>query len=148
MHLFMWFIALWTVCMVVLMGIGGFFMFRKFLKKLPKEDGRSIMDWQVYYVEKTKHMWTKKQNVFLEELVAPVPQIFRDLAKHKIAAKIGELAIEEKVKQMNEELIIRGYILATPKKDHRWLIKTLERKGINLAPYQHLFEQNRFRNVK
>lgn len=105
------------------------------------------MDWQEYYVDKTQHMWTKEQKDFLEELVAPVPQLFRDLARHKIAAKIGELAIEEKEKQVNEELIIRGYIMATPKKDHRWLIKTLERKEINLVPYRHLFDQQRYKSI-
>jgi divalent metal cation (Fe/Co/Zn/Cd) transporter len=140
----MWFIALWTVCMVVFMAIGGFFMFRKFLKKLPKDDGRSIMDWEEYYVEQTKHMWSEEQRAFLEELVAPVPHLFRDLARHKIAGKIGELALKEKAKHMSQDLIIRGYIIATPKKDHKWLIKTLERKQIDLTPYQHLFDQNRF----
>lgn len=142
--LFMWFIAFWTVCMVVFMGIGGFFMFRKFLKKLPKDDGRSIMDWEEHYLKKTKHLWSKEQSTFLEELVAPVPQLFRDLARHKIAAKIGELALSERAKAINQDLIVRGYIMATPKKDHKWLIKTLERKHIDLGPYQHLFDQSRF----
>lgn len=147
MDIFMWFIAFWTVCMVGLMTIGGFFMFRKFLKKLPKDDGRSIMDWQEHYVEQTKHLWTEEQKSFLEELVAPVPELFRDLARHKIAAKIGELAVKEKAKKMSEGLIIRGYIIATPKKDHKWLIKTLERKQIDLNPYQHLFDQHRFERL-
>lgn len=138
--LFMWFIVFWTVIMITLLAIGGFFMFRKFLKKLPKEDGRSIMDWQEYYVDKTRHMWSEDQKAFLEELVAPVPHLFRDLARHKIAAKIGELALAEKAKRIDQDLIIRGYIIATPKKDHKFLIKLLERKQIDLSPYQHLFE--------
>ncbi|HET7629166.1 MAG TPA: DUF2621 domain-containing protein [Bacillales bacterium] len=142
--LFMWFIAFWTVCMVGFMAIGGFFMFRKFLKKLPKEDGRSIMDWQEHYVNETKHLWTPEQKQLLEELVAPVPQLFRDLARHKIAAKIGELAIRERAAKIDQDLIVRGYILATPKKDHRWLIKTLERKQIDLAPYRSFFDESRF----
>ncbi|HET7580504.1 MAG TPA: DUF2621 domain-containing protein [Bacillales bacterium] len=144
MDFFMWFIAFWTVCMVVLMAIGGFFMFRKFLKKLPKDDGRSIMDWQEHYIDRTRHMWTDEQKMFLEELVAPVPQLFRDLAREKIAAKIGELAIREKAKRINQDLIVRGYIIATPKKDHKWLIKTLERKQVDLSPYHHLFDRHRF----
>lgn len=138
--LFMWFIVFWTVIMITLLAIGGFFMFRKFLQKLPKEDGRSIMDWQEYYVDKTRHMWSEDQKAFLEELVAPVPHLFRDLARHKIAAKIGELALAEKAKRIDQDLIIRGYIIATPKKDHKFLIKLLERKQIDLSPYQHLFE--------
>jgi hypothetical protein len=36
--------------------IVGFFMFRKFLKRLPKEDGRSELDWQDYYIEKSRHL--------------------------------------------------------------------------------------------
>jgi uncharacterized protein YneF (UPF0154 family) len=43
---FMLFIIVWSVILIVLMGIGGFFMFRKFLKSLPKNDGKSILDWQ------------------------------------------------------------------------------------------------------
>lgn len=144
---FMYGIALWTVVMVVFMGIGGFFMFRKFLKKLPRNDGTSIIDWQEYYVEKTKHLWSEEQSAFLEELVAPVPHIFRDLARHKIAAKIGELALREKDRHIHQDIIIRGYIIATPKKDHKWLIKTLQRKNIDLQPYEHLFERTRFANL-
>lgn len=45
---FLWFILFWVIMMVVLLSIGGFFMFRKFLKRLPKEDGRSELDWQDY----------------------------------------------------------------------------------------------------
>lgn len=49
---FMWFILFWVIVMIGLLSIGGFFMFRKFLKRLPKEDGRSELDWQDYYIEK------------------------------------------------------------------------------------------------
>jgi hypothetical protein len=137
---FIWSIVAWTVVLITLMGIGGYFMFRKFLKKLPKEDGNSIMDWQEYYVNKTRHMWTEEQKTLLEELVNPVPELFRDLARHKIAAKIGELALKEKAKNMREDLIIRGYIIATPKRDHKWLVKTLEKKEIDMKPYESLFQ--------
>lgn len=147
MDWFMYGIALWTVVMIVFMGIGGFFMFRKFLKKLPKDDGHSIMDWQDYYVEQTKHYWSDEQLQFLEELIVPVPQLFRDLARHKIAAKVGELALREREKRMNQDLIIRGYIMATPKKDHKFLIKLMHRKDIDLSPYEHLFEQERFGHI-
>ena len=36
------------------MGIGGFFMFRKFLKRLPKQDGKSDLDWEEFFVKQTK----------------------------------------------------------------------------------------------
>lgn len=64
-------------------------MFRKFLKRFPKEDGKSDMDWEEYYLDQTKHLWSKQQKELLEDLVSPVPELFRDVARHKIAGKIG-----------------------------------------------------------
>lgn len=118
---FMWFILFWVIVMIGLLSIGGFFMFRKFLKRLPKEDGRSELDWQDYYIEKSRHLWNAGDKAFLDELVAPVPELFRDVAKAKIAGKIGELSLAEEAEQINRDLIIRGYILATPKRDHQFL---------------------------
>ncbi|MCY7985664.1 DUF2621 domain-containing protein, partial [Bacillus inaquosorum] len=92
---FLWFILFWVIMMVVLLSIGGFFMFRKFLKRLPKEDGRSELDWQDYYIENSRHLWSDENKQFLNELVSPVPELFRDAAKAKIAGKIGELALKE-----------------------------------------------------
>lgn len=136
------FIVGWIVIMVTLMAIGGFFMFRKFLKRLPKEDGKSIIDWEEYYVDQTKHMWTSNQKDLLEELISPVPELFRDVARQKIAGRIGQLAMEKKKRKMSQDLIIKGYILATPKRDHKFLIKKLEEKEIDLAPYEPLLERN------
>ena len=51
---FSWFIVLWTVILLGLMSIGGYFMFRKFLKRLPKEDGMSILDWEEHYINKNE----------------------------------------------------------------------------------------------
>ncbi|TGB04660.1 DUF2621 domain-containing protein [Halobacillus salinus] len=136
------FIVGWIVIMVTLMAIGGFFMFRKFLKRLPKEDGKSIIDWEEHYVDKTKHMWSSTQKEFLEELVSPVPELFRDVARQKIAGRIGQLALDKRKKKMSQDLIIEGYILATPKRDHKFLIKKLEEKQIDLAPYEPLLERN------
>ncbi len=115
-------------------------MFRKFLKRLPKEDGKSILDWEEYYVERTRHMWGKKELSLLEDLVSPVPELFRDIAKQKIAGKIGELAIEKKRKKITEDILIEGYILATPKRDHKFLKKKLNEKKIDITPYASLFE--------
>jgi hypothetical protein len=114
-------------------------MFRKFLKALPQADGKSILDWQEHYINQTIHLWKDEDKKLLNELVEPVPKLFRDVAKQKIAAKIGEIALEHKATQMKQEYIIQGYILATPKRDHKWLIQTLEKKKIDLSPYQHLF---------
>lgn len=136
---FLWFILFWVVFLVGSMGIGGFFMFRKFLKKMPKDDGKSVMDWEEYYVNESRHLWGDPEKALLEDLVSPVPELFRDVARHKIAGKIGELAIKENVPNITEELVIRGYIQATPKRDHKFLRKKLFEKRIDVSPYEHLF---------
>ncbi|WLR52551.1 DUF2621 domain-containing protein [Bacillus tianshenii] len=136
---FMWFILFWVVFLAGSLAIGGYFMFRKFLKRLPKEDGKSILDWEEYYVDKTRALWPEEQKAFLEELVQPVPELFRDVARQKIAGKIGELALKEKATTITQDLVIRGYIIATPKRDHKFLIKRLEEKHVDLTPYKALF---------
>ncbi|MGO4887644.1 DUF2621 domain-containing protein [Anaerobacillus sp. MEB173] len=135
---FIWFIVLWSVFLLVMLSIGGYFMFRKFLKRLPKEDGKSDLDWQDHYIQQSRHLWKDEEKVLLEELVQPVPQLFRDVAREKIAGKIGELALEENAKQITEELVIRGYILATPKRDHKFLVKKLKEKQIDLGQYENI----------
>src|SRR5690625_3369095 len=103
--------------MIVMMGIGGFFMFRKFLKQIPKADEKSEMDWQNYYIEETLHMWGNEEKELLEELVSPVPSLFRDVAKQTIAGKIGELALQKnktKISRSEEhtsELQSRGHLV-------------------------------------
>src|SRR3954471_13316719 len=136
---FLWFILIWIFAFAGAMAIGGFFMFRKFLKKMPKEDGKSDMDWEEYYVNHTIDLWTQNEKDLLADLVDPVPELFRDVAKHKIAGKIGELALKEKTGKIDQDLIIRGYIMATPKRDHKFLRKKLAEKQIEVTPYEHLF---------
>ncbi|MBD8006429.1 DUF2621 domain-containing protein [Bacillus norwichensis] len=136
---FLIFILFWVVVLISLFAIGGFFMFRKFLKRLPKEDGKSDMDWEEYYVQETQSLWTDEQNKLLDELVSPVPELFRDVARQKIAGKIGEVALEKKVKRLDLDTIIRGYILATPKRDHKFLRKKMNELNIDISPYEHLF---------
>lgn len=137
---FLWFILFWVITMIVLLSIGGFFMFRKFLKRLPKEDGKSELDWQDYYIENSRHLWSNENKQFLDELVTPVPELFRDIARAKIAGKIGELALKENVALIDQRLIIKGYILATPKRDHTFLKKHLRDKNIDIEPYQALLK--------
>lgn len=135
---FMWFILLWSLFLIVIVSIGGFFMFRKFLKRLPKDDGKSILDWQDYYIEQSLHLWGEDEKRLLNELVEPVPELFRDVAKQKIAGKIGELALKENAKKLTLDLIVRGYIIATPKRDHKFLVKKLNEKEIDIKPYEKL----------
>ncbi|QGQ46278.1 DUF2621 domain-containing protein [Metabacillus sediminilitoris] len=136
---FLWFIMFWVVFLISMLAIGGFFMFRKFLQRLPKEDGKSDLDWQDYYLEKTRHLWKQEEKNFLEDLVEPVPELFRDVARAKIAGKIGQLALNEKASNITQDLIIRGYIMATPKRDHKFLIKRLNEKQIDFSKYKALF---------
>ncbi|MBK4211753.1 DUF2621 domain-containing protein [Bacillus safensis] len=137
---FMWFILFWGTVMIGLLAIGGFFMFRKFLKRLPKEDGKSELDWQDEYIQKSLHLWRDEDKQLLNELVLPVPELFRDVAKEKIAGKIGELALKEQAASINLDLIIRGYIMATPKRDHKFLLKRLQEKNIDHSPYESLLK--------
>ena len=137
---FLWFILFWVFVLITLMGIGGFFMFRKFLKALPKKDGRSDLDWQNYYLDKTLHLWGEDAKALLNELVSPVPDLFRQVAKEKIAGKIGEIALKEKAKSITHDILIRGYILATPKRDHKFLRKKLDELNIDVTPYEAYFE--------
>ncbi|WP_128659364.1 DUF2621 domain-containing protein [Paenibacillus sp. 598K] len=137
---FMYFIVFWGVVMVVFMAIGGFFMFRKFLKVLPKQDGKSKLDWQNYWVERSRPMWTEESKQFLDQLASPVPTPFRDIAKHSIAARIGQVAIESGATEVTREHCIEGYILATPPRDYRSLISFLKKNNIDYAPYQHLLQ--------
>lgn len=134
-----YFVILWGFTMIGLLAIGGYFMFRKFLKQLPKKDGKSDIDWQLYYIDKTKHMWQEEELALLNELVSPVPELFRDVAKQTIASKIGQLALEENSEVITQDLIIRGYIIGTPRRDHRFLRKKLAEKKIDVAPYEKYF---------
>jgi len=134
-------IAFWTFVLLGLMAIGGFFMFRKFLKVLPKSDGMSKLDWQNYWVERSREMWTEDTKAFLDMLVAPVPKPFRDIARHSIAAKIGEVAIESGAAEVTREHCIKGYIMATPKRDYRSLVRYLDKNNIDYSPYRHLLNK-------
>jgi hypothetical protein len=138
---FLWFILFWVVVLVGSFAIGGYFMFRKFLKSMPKKDGLSDLNWEEYYVDKTIHLWGEEEKALLNELVQPVPDLFRPVAKQKIAGKIGQILLKEKVKKMKHEHIIRGYIQATPKRDHKFLRKKLKELEIDVSPYEHYFEQ-------
>lgn len=133
---FSMFIVVWMLILIGLFVIGGYFMFRKFLKSMPKKDGKSDLDWQDYYIDQTRSMWNDETISFLNELVEPVPQLFRDVARRTIAAKIGQLALKEPADSISTDLIIKGYIMATPKRDHKWLVSHLTEKNINYAAYE------------
>ncbi|HZG75650.1 MAG TPA: DUF2621 family protein [Paenibacillus sp.] len=135
-----WMIFFWVFIMVGFMAIGGYFMFRKFLKVLPKEDGKSTLDWQNHWVEASRHLWTEDSKAFLSQLVEPVPQAFRDIAKHSIAARIGQLTIERGAPEVTRELCVEGYILATPRRDYKFLRKFLDDAGIDYEQFRPMLE--------
>lgn len=135
---FIYFIMFWVVVLVGSMSIGGYFMFRKFLKVMPQRDGKSKLDWQNYWVERSRPLWTDESKAMLDKLVSPVPGPFRDIAKHSIAARIGQLAVESGAESVTNEHCIQGYILATPKRDHRSLKDFLEKNQIDYSAYRHL----------
>ncbi|WNR43760.1 DUF2621 domain-containing protein [Paenibacillus roseipurpureus] len=135
---FMWFIIFWVCVLLFFMSVGGYFMFRKFIKVLPKEDGKSKLDWQNYYVDSSRHLWTEDSKAFLNQLVSPVPTAFRDIAKHSIAARIGQVALEANATEVTREHCIEGYILATPKRDYRSLTSFLEKQEIDYSAFKHL----------
>ncbi|MBP2000549.1 hypothetical protein J2Z69_001580 [Paenibacillus shirakamiensis] len=134
-------IAFWGFVMLATMTVGGFFMFRKFLKVLPKADGKSKLDWQNYWVERSRPLWTDEAKGFLDKLVSPVPQAFRDIAKHSIAAEIGKITIESGASEVTRDHCIKGYIIATPKRDNKFLMKFLKKNEIDYLPYQHLINK-------
>jgi len=135
---FIYFIWFWTFVLIGFMTIGGYFMFRKFLKVMPQRDGKSKLDWQNYWVERSRPLWTDESKIMLDKLVSPVPGPFRDIAKHSIAARIGQLAVESGASSVTNEHCIEGYILATPKRDHRSLKDFLEKNQIDYSAYRHL----------
>lgn len=138
---FMYFIIFWVVVMIGFMSFGGFMMFRKFLKVLPKRDGKSKLDWQNYWVDRSRGMWSDDSKGFLEELVSPVPSAFRDIARHSIAARIAQVAIESGNEEVLRDHCIEGYIRATPKRDYRSLISFLDKRGIDYSAFTHLLNK-------
>ena len=138
-----WFIILifiWTIIFMGLLTIGGYFMFRKFLKRMPKEDGKSELDWQAYYIEKALPLWKDEQRKLLNEFVSPVPELFRDVAKERIAGRISKIALDDNAEEITLDHMLKGYIVATPKRDHPFMKKKLSQLGIDYAPYEHLFK--------
>ncbi|WEK55092.1 MAG: DUF2621 family protein [Candidatus Cohnella colombiensis] len=137
---FMYFIGFWTIVLLTGMSIGGFFMFRKFMKVLPKGDGKSKLDWQNHWVDLSRSLWTDDSKAMLETLVSPVPAPFRDIARHSIAARIGQIAIESGADKVTNEHCIEGYILATPKRDYKSLKVFLDKNEIDYTSYKHLLQ--------
>ncbi|WNQ10391.1 DUF2621 family protein [Paenibacillus aurantius] len=135
------FAVLWAILLIFLLSVGGFFMFRKFMKVLPMSDGKSKLDWQNHYVDSSRHLWTEDSKAFLETLVSPVPGPFRDIARHSIAARIGQVALEQGAEEVTRDHCLEGYILATPPRDYKSLESFLDKNGIDYSRFRHLLQQ-------
>ncbi|MFC4769049.1 DUF2621 family protein [Effusibacillus consociatus] len=84
--------------------------------------------------------YTTKSKELLEELLSPIPFFVRPMAKKMIDKKIREVASEKGHSQIEEDDVIRGYIIAGEKKDQARIKEFLEKKGIDLSAYQELFK--------
>src|SRR5699024_7663195 len=73
------------------------------------------------------------------ELVSPVPELFRDVAKERIAGRISKIALDDRAKEITLDHIMKGYIIATPKRDHKFMKKKLNELEIDYTPYADLF---------
>lgn len=137
-----WVILFWSVTMITFIAIGGFFMFRKFLRVLPKKNGLSEEMRREAMIEQSLPLWNEEGKALLNELVRPVPSLFRDAAKKAIAAKIAEIALARHVASIDEKIILEGYILATPRQDHRFLWKHVERLGLDVSEFEDLIKRD------
>lgn len=79
--------------------------------------------------------WNNEAKSLLDEFMEPVPVFVRPMARKGIEAKIKELASGEEI---TTEDVIRGYILASPGKMKERAKSLLERKNIDLTPYQDI----------
>ncbi|WP_018131224.1 DUF2621 family protein [Effusibacillus pohliae] len=84
--------------------------------------------------------YTETAKQLLEELLAPIPFFVRPMAKKMIDKKIREVAAGQGHTQIEEDDVIRGYILAGEQKDQKRIKDFLVKKGIDLTPYQDLFK--------
>src|SRR5699024_12788280 len=48
-------------------------------------------------------------------------------------------ALQKGAKSITQDLLIEGYIIGTPKRDHRFLRKKLKEKNIDVAPFEPYF---------
>lgn len=84
--------------------------------------------------------YTAKSKELLEQLLSPIPFLVRPMAKKMIDKKIREVASEKGHSQVEEDDVVRGYILAGENKDQEKIKDFLSKKGIDLSLYQELFK--------
>src|SRR5699024_12686680 len=73
-------------------------------------------------------------------LVSPMHDLFRDVAKERIAGRISKIALDDRAKEITLDHIMKGYIIATSKRDHKFMKKKLNELEIDYTPYADLFQ--------
>lgn len=84
--------------------------------------------------------YTTETKNLLDELVSPIPFLFRSAAKKMIDKKIREVAADKGQTKIDRDTVIRGYLLASQGKDMDRVKSFLISKGIDLSPYQDLIK--------
>jgi SOS response regulatory protein OraA/RecX len=84
--------------------------------------------------------YTDKAQQTLEELLSPIPFFARPMAKKAMEKEIFAAAQEAGHEVVEEDDVLRGYIVAGTKKDTEKdkMVKFLTSKGYDLSKYQDL----------
>lgn len=87
--------------------------------------------------------YTQKSKELLNELLSPIPFMVRPMAKKMIEKQIFAEAEKAGHTIVEDEDVLRGYIIAGAKKDadRDRIKKFLTDKGYDLAQYEELFVQ-------
>jgi hypothetical protein len=68
----------------------------------------------------------------------PLPVFVRPMAKKSIKNKVEQVAQEAGAEEVNQDHVVRGYIIAAPDKERA--VTALEASKIDLAPYADLLK--------
>jgi hypothetical protein len=84
--------------------------------------------------------YNDKSKALLDELLSPIPFFARPMAKKAMEREIFAEAEKAGHEQVQEEDVLRGYLVAGSKKDtdKDKMIKFLTEKGYDLEPYADL----------
>ncbi len=64
--------------------------------------------------------------------------MLRDAGKGKMGGKMGEVGIKEKVGKIDEEVMMKGYIVASGKREDRLLKRDVGEKKMDLEGYERV----------
>ncbi|GEN34970.1 MULTISPECIES: DUF2621 family protein [Aneurinibacillus] len=82
--------------------------------------------------------WQDDSTQLLDELMKPLPVFVRPMAKKSIKNKVEQVAQEAGAEEVNQDHVVRGYIIAAPDKERA--VTALEASKIDLAPYADLLK--------